>query len=233
MNYHRECLLLALNGDGEFNWFNTIRDITSWPVFITPNDLKIKNDFIFLGGYYKTNSYFGEIYVPSITNGYDSFITKIDKETGVFIWAQGLPGNNISNSDWLSFDFGEGNNIYFSSQFSGEVTFGNEVLTSYYGNPDLFFAKLKETYVGLDEQTEYMNVSIFPNPGSQIINIKTDNTDYLFHLYNSKGQILFEKQLKNFSSITVNTNSIPQGLYIYKITGKDGIAKVGKWVKNH
>jgi len=65
------------------------------------------------------------------------------------------------------------------------------------------------------EQT--FQFSVYPNPATDILNIKTDNF-ISAELYNLNGQILLESNQK-----TLSINELSKGIYILKVTTSNGV----------
>lgn len=225
-----EAVVLSINSDGGFLWFNCIRDLSTWPVEIPPNDIKVKENHVYVGGEFRTDSYFGTIYLQDITSGYDSFLSKMDAETGEFVWAQGFYGNNPYYYHNFGFAFGQGKNIFLSAQFTGQASFGNTTLQSY-GGKDVFITKLNETFVGIEESENEHTTFVYPNPGNDKLIIQSPVKGLKIQLYNQTGQLVLEENLQNIPAQTINTSTLHVGLYIYKLTGKDGFQENGKWIK--
>jgi len=76
-------------------------------------------------------------------------------------------------------------------------------------------------------------VTIAPNPFGKSIAVTLSNlsqtTTYKFKMYSMVGVEILSTTLSN-SSTTVETNSIPSGIYFYKITGNDTIIETGKLI---
>ncbi|NOX47120.1 MAG: T9SS type A sorting domain-containing protein, partial [Chlorobi bacterium] len=229
-NSLNKAFVLSIDSDANFRWYNRIKDITTWTTWIPPSEIKVKDNYVYVGGEYRTNSYFGEIYLPRITDDTDSFLSKMDAETGDFLWAHGFYGDNFQWTNSFDFCFGEDNEIYISGVFSGEGLFGDEVIQSY-GEEDLFIIKLNETFVGISEAENEIKSLIFPNPGNDKLMIRAPYKNLKVQLYNQTGQIVLEKYLQDAVSQTINTSSLPVGLYIYKLTNTNGFLENGKWIK--
>ncbi|MCD4694992.1 MAG: T9SS type A sorting domain-containing protein [Bacteroidales bacterium] len=225
-----KAFVLSIDSEGDFRWYNRMSDITTWPTWIPPSEIKVKDNYVYVGGDYRTNSYFGEVYLPRVTDDADSFLSKMDAETGDFLWAQGFYGDNLAWYNSFHFDFGEGNDIYIAGVFTGEGLFGEEVIQSY-GEEDLFIIKLNETFVGFEEIENELTTLVFPNPGSDKLIIQSPVKGVKVQLYNQTGQVVLEKYLQDAMTHSINTSSLPVGLYIYKFTSKDGFIENGKWIK--
>jgi hypothetical protein len=74
-------------------------------------------------------------------------------------------------------------------------------------------------------------LTVYPNPGTDLINIKISKGEFEFELININGQVLIKQQI-NSSLNTVNTESIQSGMYFYKIINKKNkTIETGKWIK--
>lgn len=73
--------------------------------------------------------------------------------------------------------------------------------------------------------------TVYPNPGTNLLNIKTNNRELLFELIDMNGQVVI-KQMVNNDSDAIVTESLKPGMYFYRMTDiKNNIAETGKWVK--
>jgi hypothetical protein len=71
------------------------------------------------------------------------------------------------------------------------------------------------------------NLSIYPNPTSGSVTVKTLESA-AFELLTIQGQVLLTKEVSGTSTISLET--IPQGIFIYKIADSNGNIKTGKLV---
>jgi len=73
--------------------------------------------------------------------------------------------------------------------------------------------------------------TVFPNPGTNRLNIKTNNKQLDFELINISGQVLIS-QIVNSNANTINTESIKSGIYFYRLFDKKNeTIETGKWIK--
>jgi len=80
-------------------------------------------------------------------------------------------------------------------------------------------------------QTDKILYDLYPNPGENQIHIKTTSEEHELELYNLDGQILIKQRLRSTSN-TLNTESLPSGLYIYRFFDKEQkFIRTGKWIK--
>jgi hypothetical protein len=74
-------------------------------------------------------------------------------------------------------------------------------------------------------------IKVYPNPGTNQLNIKTDNKELNFELININGQVVIRQMLDN-NHKTINTESQKSGMYFYRlIDNKNKTIKTGKWIK--
>lgn len=73
---------------------------------------------------------------------------------------------------------------------------------------------------------------VYPNPGNNILNIRTDLSTPELYVYDIFGRIVHYQQLTEISTL-INTESWPSGMYIWKVISNGIIAESGKWLKSH
>lgn len=79
----------------------------------------------------------------------------------------------------------------------------------------------------LDKQS----TTVYPNPGTNLLNIKSNNKELDFELINMNGQVII-KQIVNNSNKTINTESLQSGMYSFRlINKKHKTIETGKWIK--
>ncbi|MBK6285493.1 MAG: T9SS type A sorting domain-containing protein [Draconibacterium sp.] len=79
-----------------------------------------------------------------------------------------------------------------------------------------FIDSLNFVMVGIKNLEQITGVSIYPNPFSDEINVSLKNDEILqLVLYNEKGQLIFDKELKK--SDKINTQFLASGIYVIAI----------------
>lgn len=149
-----------------------------------------------------------------------TFSSNISSETD-------LP-KSILNSPDDSLKFGEDQNNGFYQHLNAagdfnnngkiEVVLGQPVESGY---TLYFYENTLVPVVGTDEVQDN-NISIYPNPTAEIIQIESKNTEIkLIELYNSSGKLLIEvPRLKE--TTTVNMKGFSNGTYILKLRSVEG-----------
>ena len=97
----------------------------------------------------------------------------------------------------------------------------------------------KETIVGIEEAHDagFAVAVAYPNPGKDVLNIRTGLKDARVEVYDMSGRIIIRQEItENVTSI--NAESWPAGIYLWKVytgvsTGSTTLVESGKWIKNH
>lgn len=90
----------------------------------------------------------------------------------------------------------------------------------------------KETFDDIDEAHDNgLKVAIaYPNPGKDMLNIRTALQNARVEVYNSLGRLVLNLELLE-NVTTINTNSWPSGTYIWKVMSNGKVTESGKWIK--
>ncbi|MEO8148652.1 MAG: T9SS type A sorting domain-containing protein [Bacteroidia bacterium] len=188
------------------------------------------------GNLYVTGRYeggaaqFGTTTLPN--NGYsDCHVTKFDA-SGNVMWAVGFGGLQF---EWCT---GIANNangsIYITGQFrSTSIALGGIILTnaSIDTTADYFIAKLGSTTGLFEENYSTNSTTIYPNPFSNKLTIAAGNKELSeIILYDIASRLLLRQKFLN--SISLNTEQLTKGVYIYEVKNKNGLCTKGKIVKD-
>lgn len=103
-----------------------------------------------------------------------------------------------------------------------------------YQERDIYIVKISSDGLILWTQEipiDKQETTIYPNPGTNQLNIKTNDSEMSFELLNLNGQVVIRQMLDNNGSI-INTVAIKSGMYFYRlIDKKNKIIETGKWIK--
>jgi hypothetical protein len=137
----------------------------------------------------------------SLFSAYGQTITKTSLSSlgGTYI--------NTQNNLTLSYNVGE---VKIGTLTAGGLQLGS----GYYNSLDL-------SALNINDLNTFGQIEIYPNPTSNILNIKTEEQDgnHTILLRNSDGQELFETNFINSSEI--NFSLLPSGIYFLTITNNE------------
>ncbi len=73
---------------------------------------------------------------------------------------------------------------------------------------------------------------VYPNPGGQRFKVKLamQHQNALLEMFSMNGKLVLRKEL-NQQQTEINTQTLPQGCYTYRITAEGRKIAGGKWVK--
>ncbi len=78
----------------------------------------------------------------------------------------------------------------------------------------------ENTTLSVDEIVARTNISLYPNPATDVINISVqgNSNDMNAEIYNVSGQVVYKAAVQNNSSI--NISNLPDGMYYIKLNGE-------------
>lgn len=85
-------------------------------------------------------------------------------------------------------------------------------------------------YTTIEEKETKHFSSAYPNPGKNVLNIRTVLQNARVEVYNSLGHLVLNLELLE-NVTTINTNSWPSGTYIWKVMSNGKEVESGKWIK--
>lgn len=165
----------------------------------------------------------------SISNSSDIFTTSVISDTLNWTLVQ---GSFIADSAYgfitIGNHFDDANTTAASLQ---PVTFG---YNGYYFVDDICVTEDPlgcPTNVGLNDALHNENVTVFPNPFNNNLNIvdNTYKTSEIF-IYDMFSRILLQKTFNGY--LILETDRLAKGMYLYEIRNITGVAKKGKILKN-
>jgi hypothetical protein len=88
------------------------------------------------------------------------------------------------------------------------------------------------TTVGINETTINLELSVYPNPTTNVLNLKVENVDGLiYQLFDKQGKLLENKTVVN-TNTTINVENLPSSTYFLKVTKNSQVTKTFKIIKN-
>lgn len=157
------------------------------------------------------------------------FVTKYNASNGSIGWVRFGGPTNINNR--ISIDCQNQNELYvgaffFSNTISlGNITLQKTATTGY----NILVAKLNYTPLGFDDVAEN-NLMLWPNPTTTSVNVENLSPESRFRLYDSTGKQVNSGIWQNATE-TLETDGLPSGIYLLKVSNSQGETTVKKIVK--
>ena len=196
---------------------------------------KLMKHFVFEGGNAADPVY--SIYVSGLNIGDEVAVFDGDKMVGAsVVVSEYVLENSVPVFSTLTEEKGfEANNpislVVWDTQNQTEVsatyTFDNEYAKAYaktaFPSNDGEFSVINVTKGAIGtEKAALTEVSIYPNPATDVLNIVSNNTINRVRILNSVGQIMFNSESNN-TILNVNTTNYQSGIYFIQIETNDGI----------
>jgi hypothetical protein len=182
-----------------------------------------------IGTFYSSTITFGS---TTLTYGDppNIFLVKYD-DLGNVLWAKGEGGNNADYG--IGIKYASNGNLFVAGHFfSSSLVLGSNVLTNLTGNgnSDIFIGKLDNT-TGIAVEGNFFNdVTVFPNPITDILNVTINNSELSeIIIYDIASRIILQQTFKKTASL--NTAELTRGIYIYEIRNKDSVIRKEKIIK--
>ena len=163
----------------------------------------------------------------SITGGYVYRGEIYENFLGIYFYADFCSGeigtidqsnNQINhgpyNGSWVSFGEDKNKELYIIDNFGSIYKIEGNILSS--------------------TDFNISTVSIYPNPASNIINIKSSNNSFInnISIYDLKGSIALTKNISGLTETNISINLLQSGIYMVKVTSAKGISIIKKLIVN-
>jgi hypothetical protein len=185
---------------------------------------------VFVTGAFASSAPASGAYNLTGNGGNDLFVAKYST-TGEVLWAIGAGGILWDEAYGISSTMG-GNILIAGAFYSPTLSFGSNDLTNA-GSADIFVAQLAST-TGVEVPfTQGKKITISPNPFKTLATLKSDKPliNAKLTIYNSFGQVIKEFEGISGTSITLDRDSLANGIYFiclieddYSVTDKLVIA---------
>ncbi|KJS05692.1 MAG: hypothetical protein VR77_07550 [Flavobacteriales bacterium BRH_c54] len=206
------------------------------PVDTTINTIGCEGDTIYIAGkmYYQTGTYFDT--VPSIATGCDSAMT-INLTIIVIDSSTTLQNDTILSNQsgatyqWIDCD---GNTIIpnETNSFYAPIASGSyAVIVSKNGCSDTSSCRnVTITNITTLSHKTSIDVNAYPNPTNNIIHFETNLMEGTIEIYNIFGALITTKIINN-TITSVDTENLPSGNFIYRITDSSNNSVIGRFIK--
>ena len=163
----------------------------------------------------------------SITGGYVYRGEVYENFSGIYFYADFCSGeigtidqsnNQINhgpyNGSWVSFGEDKNKELYIIDNFGSIYKIEGNILST--------------------TDFNISTVSIYPNPASNTLNIKSSNNSYIknISIYDLKGSIALTKHISGLTETNISINSLQSGIYMVKVTSAKGLSIIKKLIVN-
>lgn len=215
---------------------------------VTPAITLDKNSNLYLGGSFDNSLSFGSTALSAVSNYYDWFIAKyknvacncnlLQPEFSLTSSPGGQSYSVSYNGDTpytsIAWNFGDGTTASGIANPSHTYTaIGNypvcvTVVNGCGSNSICHWVNISTT--GINDVPSQQDVSVYPNPGSEEINILNATAGMILDLYNLQGQKLGRYTLKGADD-HLNIKSLTPGVYLLRFTDNNGIQHTTRLLK--
>jgi hypothetical protein len=77
---------------------------------------------------------------------------------------------------------------------------------------------------------KFPNLSIFPNPFKDKVQLSSDMAIRAFKIYNTQGAVIYERSINNFEQ-EIEVSFLNNGVYLFEVHFQDGSVLSKKLVK--
>ncbi|MEO8147544.1 MAG: SBBP repeat-containing protein [Bacteroidia bacterium] len=177
----------------------------------------------YVTGYFESPTIAFDTFTLAITSS-NFYVVKYNT-SGNAVWAKSALGG-FGVSEGIAIDTNR--SLFITGSFQSPIiTFGNTTLTN--ANPngnrsDIFIVKLDSTgTTGLAEQTPINNITLYPNPATDYLTIKTNsNKKHVITITDITGKIIYTTTTLSDKTI-INTKDFSQGVYAVSVQTADFI----------
>jgi hypothetical protein len=227
-----DVFISKLDASGNFVWAKSIGGVASdegSSIDVDPSGN------VYTTGYFQGTADFDPgagVYSLSFVSSQDVFVLKLDT-SGNFVWAEKFGGYSGDYGQSIALD--ASNNVYTTGWFGAVVDFdptvGFDSIASFGGN-DIFIHKLSQPPTGINEEINFNNISIYPNPNNGTFNISLSSQikNASIEVCNYLGALVYKQEIVNQEN-SIELSNQANGLYFVKVMTENKIVGMGKIVK--
>ncbi|MFA6060277.1 MAG: PKD domain-containing protein, partial [Taibaiella sp.] len=205
-----------------------------------------RNNNVFIGGTFQYNLFAGSSTLMSVGGSRDWFVAKYGSANCNCI----LPVPNFSQTSTnktfnftytgttpytsISWSFGDGTpestQANPSHTYAASGTYNVCVTVTNACGSNTYCKSVSTSGVGINTIQGFEQVNIYPNPAMQSIAIENIASDIGIAVYNTTGQCVLQT-ITSGNKTVIDVSSLSNGIYIVRLTGKDGRQGISKFVK--
>jgi PKD repeat protein len=205
-----------------------------------------KNNNTFVGGTFQYNLHVGSSTINSMGGDVDWFVAKFGSANcNCTIPVPNFSHTNTNNTfnftytgttpyTSISWNFGDGSSESTqpnpSHIYTTIGTYNVCVTVTNACGSNTYCKSVNTSGVGINETPGFEQVSIYPNPAKQNITIENIVWGMNIAVYNTTGQCVLQTMASANKAI-IDVSTLSNGIYMIRLTGKDGRQGISKFVK--
>jgi len=212
-----DAFICKYNSLGQLQWATFEGDVKNEG----PRDIAVsKEGYVYVGGYFIDQTVVGD---STFTNtGITAYLAKYAPD-GTFKWAQPALGLSAT-SYFTSLCITPSDSLFVTGYFKGNGKFlDNTELSNPHDSTNVWFALISEigTPDGIFSEKKYVNLSVFPIPANNQINIKVDTDQRIqrVRIYDIIGNTVLDSSAGNS---VVQVNNLRTGVYLFEVLTDKG-----------
>lgn len=205
-----------------------------------------KNGNFYVGGRFQYDLYVASNTLTSVGGDFDWFVAKYGSANCNCV----IPAPNFSQTGTnktfnftytgttpytsISWSFGDGSpestQVNPSHTYAASGTYNVCVTVINACGSNTYCKSVSTGGVGINTIQGFEQVNIYPNPATQSITIENIASDINIAVYNTTGQCVLQTTTSG-NKIVIDVSNLSNGIYIVRLTGKDGRQGISKFVK--
>ncbi|MBD3724642.1 MAG: T9SS type A sorting domain-containing protein [Flavobacteriaceae bacterium] len=221
----------VLNSSGSFvNVARYISDFDS-AYAVSVNSVAIDgNDSYYITGNYRWRLYAGSSLLSATTVSTDDIFVLKYTSNNALNWLRDFGGVGTETVNDIKVSNGK---LLLTGGFAGTCNFdtnsGTQNVTSQ-GALDNYLLSLNETSLLSNSSFEDIDFSMYPNPVSSTLSLKTKLNDFIYTIYSIEGKIVKQGN-SNMSETSVDVSNFNSGIYLVELES-EGSKSIQKIIKN-
>ena len=214
----RDVFFAKLSSEGVFEWIKVIGGSAFDEVSGIEADSH--GNIILVGRYSGTMDFDPSLGTVELTpQGNASSYVAIYTADGAYMDVHSFQNSSYNSASGIALS--PTNELYVTGWFTENINFdSNQSGLSFYshGMQDTYLVKLDAMVVGLNESHHKPEISIFPNPANDQVNIEAENLDKM-QLFDIHGKLVLSKSSgfrQNNNTLTVS--HLPAGIYFIRLS---------------
>ena len=219
-NWINDFYIARFNPEGDILWAKEVPNFALVDVQIGKGEFMVaENDGVAITGSFQNDLTWNlDTILSGVDYHYNVFVMKLDAN-GDYNWVKGVQSQS---GNTFGYSLGKaGDDYYLNGMIDNDCTF-SDTYTFTGGSSQRFTAKLSGVPTGLSSLSGNVELSVYPNPGMDFLNINhgIELSGLAFAIYTVSGKRLYHGVFSN-SIQTIDLRGFPAGVYVLRVDGGD------------